>query len=65
MIDSHAQAMHVLCMATKTISLRLDAYERKLLVEALQAADGNRTDAARSLGIGRATLHDKLRTHGL
>ena len=48
-----------------TLRERLDAYERQLLREALDAADGNRTEAARSLGIGRATLHDKLRKHGL
>ncbi len=44
---------------------RLAAYERGLLVEALEAADGNRTEAAKSLGIGRATLYEKLDKHGL
>jgi two-component system response regulator HydG len=44
---------------------RVDAFERLLLVEALETAGGNRSEAARVLGIGRATLHDKLRKHGL
>jgi two-component system response regulator HydG len=44
---------------------RVDAFEKQLLVEALAAAHGNRSEAARALGIGRATLHDKLRKHGL
>ncbi len=44
---------------------RLAAYERGLLVEALEAADGNRTEAAKSLGIGRATLYEKLDKHGI
>ncbi|HEU4383841.1 MAG TPA: sigma-54 dependent transcriptional regulator [Anaeromyxobacteraceae bacterium] len=44
---------------------RLEAYERGLLVEALRAAGGNRSEAARRLGISRVTLHDKLRKHGL
>lgn len=44
---------------------RLDAFERELLVEALEQADGNRTEAARALGIGRATLHDKLNKYGI
>ena len=44
---------------------RLEAYERGLLVEALRAAGGNRSQAARRLGISRVTLHDKLRKHGL
>lgn len=48
-----------------TLKERMDAFERQLLEEALAAADGNRTEAARALGIGRATLHDKLRKHGL
>lgn len=51
--------------ASGTLKERMDAYERQLLEEALAAADGNRTEAARALGIGRATLHDKLRKHGL
>lgn len=44
---------------------RMDAFERQLLAEALATAEGNRSEAARALGIGRATLHDKLRKHGL
>ena len=44
---------------------RLEAYERGLIVAALEAAGGNRTEAARALGVGRATLHDKLRKYGL
>ncbi len=44
---------------------RMDAYERGLVVEALRAAHGNRSEAARRLGISRVTLHDKLHKHGL
>lgn len=44
---------------------RLAAYERGLLVAALEAADGNRTEAAKALGIGRATLYEKLKKHGI
>ncbi len=44
---------------------RVQAYERGLVVEALRAARGNRTEAARRLGISRVTLHDKLRRYGL
>ncbi len=44
---------------------RVDAYERGLIVAALRAAGGNRTEAVRALEIGRATLHDKLKKHGL
>jgi DNA-binding NtrC family response regulator len=43
----------------------VQAYERGLVVEALRAAHGNRTEAARRLGISRVTLHDKLKRYGL
>jgi DNA-binding NtrC family response regulator len=44
---------------------RVQAYERGLVVEALRATRGNRTEAARRLGISRVTLHDKLKRYGL
>lgn len=44
---------------------RVDAYERAQIVTALGASHGNRTEAARRLGLGRATLHDKLKKYGL
>jgi two-component system response regulator HydG len=44
---------------------KVEAYERGLVVAALDAAKGNRSEAARLLRIGRATLHDKLRKYGL
>jgi two-component system response regulator HydG len=47
------------------LKARVDAYERGLIVAALEAARGNRTNAARNLGINRATLHGKLRKYGL
>jgi len=48
-----------------TLQERLAAYERGLLVAALEAAGGNRTEAAKALGIGRATLYEKLDKHGI
>jgi two-component system response regulator HydG len=44
---------------------KLEAYERGLLISALEAAHGKRSEAAKALQIGRATLHDKLRKYGL
>ncbi|MFO0762387.1 MAG: sigma-54 dependent transcriptional regulator [Byssovorax sp.] len=44
---------------------RVDAYERGLLIAALAATKGNRSEAARALGISRATLHEKLTKHGI
>jgi DNA-binding NtrC family response regulator len=44
---------------------RVEAYERGLIVEALRASNGNRSEAARSLGVSRVTLHDKLRKYAI
>jgi two-component system response regulator HydG len=44
---------------------RVEAYERGLILDVLRLSGGNRSEAARRLDIGRATLHDKLRKYGL
>ena len=36
-----------------------------LLAEALAEADGNRTEAAKSLGVSRMTIHRWIRRYGL
>lgn len=41
------------------------AFERQVLARALDAADGNMSEAARRLKIGRATLFDKLQKYDL
>ncbi|MBR9799431.1 MAG: hypothetical protein GYB48_12905, partial [Gammaproteobacteria bacterium] len=39
--------------------------ERQLIEDALRAAEGNRTRAARQLGIAKSSLYEKLNRHGL
>ncbi len=51
--------------ASLSLRQRVEAYERGLVVEGLKAARGNRSEAARALGISRVTLHDKLKKYGL
>jgi Nif-specific regulatory protein len=46
-------------------SLRLDFWERKLIQEALKRTDGNVPEAARLLGLGRATLYRKIEEYGI
>ena len=43
----------------------LDAAEAWRIREALAAARGNRSAAARALGIGRRTLYAKIEKHGI
>ena len=44
---------------------QLEQAERSALLKALERAEGNRTLAARLLGVGRRTLYTKLEEHGL
>ncbi len=46
---------------TKAAPLSLSSSERDRIVEALQAAGGNRTRAARLLGVSRATIYRKIK----
>lgn len=43
----------------------LAAFERRRLVEALEEADGNKSVAARLLGMPRSTFFSKLKKHGM
>jgi two-component system response regulator HydG len=44
---------------------RVEAFERGLVVQVLRACGGNRSEAARRLGIGRVTLLDKMKKYAL
>jgi Nif-specific regulatory protein len=46
--------------AVEIDTLDLEQWERKLIVEALRRASGNVPDAAKLLGLGRATLYRKI-----
>jgi DNA-binding NtrC family response regulator len=45
--------------------LSLEALERALLLQALEKAKGNKSQAARLLGLTRRTLYSRLEKHGL
>lgn len=51
--------------ASGTFRERVDTLERTLLADALAGAGGNQSEAARRLGLSRATFLDKLKRHGL
>jgi Nif-specific regulatory protein len=46
-------------------TLRIDFWERKLIQEALKRTAGNIPEAARLLGLGRATLYRKVEEYGI
>ena len=46
-------------------NLTVDEAERRLIIRALQESDGNRTEAAKRLGMSRRTLHRKLHKYRL
>jgi two-component system response regulator AtoC len=48
-----------------TLREQLDRLERTLIAQALEAAGGNQSEAARRLGLSRTTLIDRMRKHGL
>ena len=43
----------------------VEKFERDLLVKALRASSGNISMAARSLGLPKQTMHNKIRKHGI
>ena len=45
--------------------LSLEALERALLLQALEKAKGNKSAAARLLGLTRRTLYSRMEKHGL
>lgn len=46
-------------------SLKDEGQEKERIMQALKQADGNRTIAAKLLGIGRTTLYSKMKNYGL
>jgi DNA-binding NtrC family response regulator len=47
-----------------TLKERVDTFEKRLIQAALEHCNGNQSHAARHLGIGRATLIDKIKKFG-
>ncbi len=41
----------------------MDQYEREIILKTLEACGGNKSEAARRLGLSRLTLHKKLRLY--
>ncbi|MGE5179579.1 MAG: sigma-54-dependent transcriptional regulator [Bacteroidota bacterium] len=48
-----------------SMGLSLDQMERKMILEALERAQGNKTRAASLLGISRRALYSRMESHGI
>jgi two-component system response regulator HydG len=48
-----------------TLKAMLEAYERRLIEQALRETGGNQRRAARALGVLPTTLHEKMKRLGL
>ena len=46
-------------------NMPLEELERRAIGQTLREVDGNKSEAARRLGITRTTLHNKLKRYGL
>lgn len=55
----------VATVAVPASGVTLDALERALIVFALGSSDGNRTRAAKFLGLSRSALIYRMHKHGL
>jgi transcriptional regulator with PAS, ATPase and Fis domain len=64
-IRQYASSTTIGAAGTLSLRERLRRCEREFLLEALRRTDGNRTRAARHLGISRENLLKKLRKHHL
>jgi two-component system response regulator AtoC len=65
LLDEPAGAPAPPAAATGSFRERVELLERSLLSQALAAATGNQSEAARALGLSRVTFLDKLKRYGL
>ena len=52
-------------MPTTLVGMSLEEVEKTAILETLQACEGNKSEAARRLGVTRKTLHAKLQRYGM
>jgi len=63
--DRPAAAVRISSFVAESATLRLEDWQRVLVIEALRRCGGSVPNAAAELGISRATLYRKLETYGL
>ena len=60
-----AARYRVLMAHTRRVLTQIEAIECDAIAEALRETDGNKSEAARRLGMSRATIYRKIRGYGL
>ncbi len=64
-IDCGTLSARVSAVRTGNLRSILAETERQVILEALKSAGGNKTKAAKMLGIHRTSLYEKMRMHGM
>jgi Nif-specific regulatory protein len=64
-IEAGDLGLHDISGSPEMETLALDYWERRLIGEALKRTNGNVPEAAKLLGIGRATLYRKIEEYGI
>jgi len=64
-IEASDLGLHDISGSPEMETLALDYWERRLIGEALKRTNGNVPEAAKLLGIGRATLYRKIEEYGI
>ena len=59
------QERDVLLGQARDLKAEVEAFENRLILQALEATEGNRNQAAQLLGVKRTTLVEKLKKRGL
>jgi two-component system response regulator HydG len=62
--DEDSEGLGLLTESTVPADLPLDEVEKATILKTLEACGGNKSEAARRLGITRKTLHKKLKKYG-
>jgi DNA-binding NtrC family response regulator len=64
-ISNSKQGVSEMAEETDSGYTLLESVERNTIVQTLKAAEGNKLEAAKRLGIGRQTLYNKLKAYGI
>jgi Nif-specific regulatory protein len=65
LVQGHHMKMKGVTVNQETLKVRVDAYEKKLVFDAIRRAQGNQSRAARILGTSQRIVNYKIRKYGI